>query len=224
MTLAELIARYRTVTNDHVVPGYLTDEQATDFFNEALQQACIRARLLHENEDPDICTIAVVSGTARYALHATLFELDYVGFRADGDSRTYPVRLVSQEWLDTHVADWREREDDPRYAIQDDTGLRLIPRPNKPGVLKLEGYRLPKTPLSVADMSGVPEINAAHHLKLVDWVEFKAFSIPDSEFIDPSRSAAAEARFIRYFGMPPDADLARMTREDFPHAVEGFLP
>ena len=59
-----------------------------------------------------------------------------------------------------------------------------------------------------------PEINQAHHRHLVHWALHRAFSKPDSETIDPTRAATAEAAFTRYFGPSPDADLRRSTRHD----------
>ena len=38
------------------------------------------------------------------------------------------------------------------------------------------------------------------------------------------RAASAEAAFTRYFGLLPDSDLRRRTREDVPHFNTAFLP
>lgn len=222
MNLAALISRYRILANDKAEPPFVTDEEAAAFFNEAVQQACVRARLIHESANPSTCAINVTEGVSVHPLNSSLYEIDHLSFTPDEETRAYPLRLTSPEWMDDNVADWRTREGDPRYALQNDESLRLVPRPTRPGMLTLEGYRLPLAPLELPD--DVPEIHPGHHPHLVDWVLSRAFSIPDSEFFDPQRAAEAEAQFERYFGPAPDADMGRLTREDFPHAVAAFMP
>ncbi len=222
MTLAELMARHRTLTTDDVDPYFVDDEMLTSFLNEAVAEAAIRGRLLHESADPGICQISVVADTSVYSLHASLYELDHVAFRPAGDTLRRPVKQTSQEWLDANVQDWRDATGDPEYLIQADTTVRLIPRPDRDGALLLEGYRTPKTPMAAP--TDTPEINGIHHIYLLEWSQFRHFSILDSEMYDPARAATYEAAFSAYFGERPDVDLRRITREDVPHVVTAFLP
>lgn len=223
MTLAELMARHRTLTTDDVGPPYfVSDEMLAGFLNEAVAEAAVRGRLLHESADPDICQISVVAGTAAYPLHASLYELDHAAFLPSGETRRRPVKQVSQEWLDACAPEWRDEAGDPEYLIQADTSVRLIPLPERDGTLLLEGYRTPKVPMAAPTDS--PEINALHHPYLVEWSQFRHFSILDSEMYDPARAAAFKAAFTAYFGERPDSDLRRITREDVPQVTEPFLP
>lgn len=225
MTLADLIAAYRTDANDKVVPYFASDEDVTGWLNEAEAEAAIRGRLIHESDAPAVCQIAVLAGTASYPLHASLYELSHVAFRQDGEVTRKPVRLVSSEYLDAVVCDWRDAEGLPLYAIQGDSGIRLVPKPVAAGTLLLEGYRLPMEPMLLAEQeTATPEINGAHHRHLVQWALHRGFSVPDSESFDPNRAAIAEAAFTQYFGHRPDADLRRITREDVPHTVVPFWP
>ncbi|NML24326.1 phage adaptor protein [Zoogloea dura] len=223
MTLAELMERHRTLTGDSVGPPFFVpDPLLISFLNDAVAEAAIRGRLIHASAEPDACEIAVSAGDAVYPLHASLYELDHVAFRPDGQTRRCAVKQTSQEWLDANVADWRDAEGDPAYMIQGDASVRLVPRPARDGLLQLEGYRTPKTPM--ADPDDVPEISALHHLHLVEWSQFRHFSIQDSELYDPARAATSEAAFTAYFGPRPDADLRRISREDTPQVVSAFLP
>ena len=222
MTLAELIQAYRVASGDLAVPPFFEDPDLAVFFNEAVRQACVRARLIHESDDPDICTIPVLADTATYPLHAALYELDYSAFLPDGETRKRPISLVSQDWLSAHMDDWRDEVGTPEYAIQLDTSIRLVPRPDRAGTFFMEGYRTPKAEMAESD--DTPEINALHHNQLVHWVLFRVLSIPDSELLDLEKAQRAEAAFTRYFGPMPDADLRRITREDVPQAVVSFMP
>lgn len=222
MNLAGLIEAYRVAASDRAIPHLAEDADLVAFFNEAERQACIRARLIHESADPDICTLPVVSGNSVCPLHPSVYELDHLAFLADGEARFTPVRLVSQEWLSAKLDDWRDESGAPEYAIQSDTAVRLVPRPDRDGVLRLEGYRTPKEEM-LAD-NDTPEINVQHHAHLVHWVLFRVFSIPDSELLDLEKAARAEQDFTRYFGPMPNADLRRITREDVPQVVAGFMP
>lgn len=222
MDLAGLIEAYRVAASDRALPYLVEDAELTAFFNEAERQACIRARLIHESANTNICTIPVVSGDSVCPLHPSVYELDHLAFMADGETRFTPVRLVSQEWLSSKFDDWRDMSGAPEYAIQSDTALRLIPRPDRDGALRLEGYRTPKAEMVAND--DTPEINTLHHAHLVHWVLFRAYSIPDSELLDLEKAAKAEQDFTRYFGPMPDADLRRITREDVPQAVVAFMP
>ena len=222
MTLAQLIARFRTEANDQAVPYFCSDADVTAWLNDAVNEACIRARLIHESSNETVTKITVVAGTAVYALHASLYELDHIRF-VDEDDNSNAVRLVSTEWLDGNVmSEWRAWAGTPQYAVQTDKHIRLVPKPDIAGSVMMEGYRLPITAMSQG--TDTPEIHAEHHRHLVHWALHQGFSIPDSEFFDKDRSAKAEAAFTQYFGLRPDADLRRITREDVPQHVEAFWP
>lgn len=215
MNLQSLIKQFRHDADDAVIPYRAEDEAVTGWLNEAEQEACIRGRLLHESANPAVCQIAITTGIAHYSLHPTLYEIDYLAFKPTGDTRRSDVQLLSCEELDRIEPGWRERTGRPDYAIQSDTALRLAFTPDTTGMLFMEGFRLPLAAMTA--ISDEPEINAAHHSKLVHWALHRAFSVPDSETIDPARAQLAERAFSQYFGLRPDADLRRATRQDVEH-------
>lgn len=221
MNVEALVKQFRTDADDGVEPAVLWEtESIIGWLNEAVAEACIRARLLHESVNPAVCQIAVTAGATHYPLHPSLYEIDYLAFKPTGDTRRSDVTLLSREELDRIEPGWRDRTGRPEYAIQSDTALRLAFTPDTTGTLFMEGFRLPLAPL--ADDADQPEINAAHHAQLVHWALHRAFSVPDSQKIDPTRAALAERAFTRYFGIRPDADLRRATRQDVPQHNQAF--
>lgn len=223
MQLKELIRRFRVQANDKVEPYFNEDEDVIAWLNDAVKEACIRGRLLCESQNSDVCKIKVNAGRSNYDLHNSLYELTRIWFEpADGKTGSF-ISITSAENLDrTYYRDWKSMSEFPRFLIQDDTTIRLVPCPNIGGELQLEGYRVPLS--AMQNDTDVPEINSIHHVHLIQWVLHRAFSVPDSEFFDPNRSAIAEQEFTDYFGIRPDSDLRRITREDVPHVVQPFMP
>ncbi len=222
MNLEQLIAQFRIDAEDLVQPYLWLDEWVAPWFTEAVSEAAVRGRLIYEAADPAICEIAVTAGTATYPLHASLYELVSLRFKVAGSDRSEPVHIKTREELDRIRPGWRDETGTPRYAVQDDTRITLVPRPEVAGTLHVEGYRVPLKAL--ANDTDKPEINQAHHRHLVHWALYRAFTKPDSETIDPQRAATAEAAFTRYFGPSPDADLRRSTRHDEVQTNKAFYP
>ncbi|ENU86131.1 hypothetical protein [Acinetobacter sp. CIP 102129] len=224
MVLSELLRRFRVDANDKVEPYFNEDIDVIAWLNDAVNEACIRSRLLHESQSPDVCKIAVTASSSQYQLHPSLYELTQVWFEPDNGFRGSSLSLVSPEYLDQRYGpeNWRRLNGMPQFAIQDDTTIRLVPTPDVSGELQLEGYRVPFSPMQ--NDTDIPEINQIHHVHLINWALYRAFSVPDSEFFDPNRAAIAEQAFTDYFGPRPDSDLRRMTREDVPHVVQPFFP
>ena len=218
MNLEQLRRRFRVLAKDTVEPFLYADDDIADWLTDAEAQAAIRGRLLLEDMIPAVCVLPVSVGQAGYKLHPKLYELVNVRFKAFGDTRSEPLQLVSREWMNDNVRDWRDADNwsytsaSRRYAVQSETGLRIVPAPDVAGELLIEGYRLPLKPL--ANDTDRPEIHEASHEKLIQWALFRAFSVPDSESFDPQRSENAQAEFTRHFGLSVDADLRRSTRTD----------
>jgi hypothetical protein len=235
MNLQDLINRYRFEAFDSVVPYLVSDAQVIMLLNEAQEEAALRGRLIHENTDSAVCRITSTEGQASYPLHQALFELSHCSFIVDGETMRNNLGIVSAEYLDkldqtenqgwvdsygSMIDTWRDAYGLPLYVIQTDNGLRLVPTPSSFGMIILEGYRFPLQQLSAMD--DVPELNVAHHVKLVQWVLHKVFNVPDHDLFDPSRADRALDSFEKYFGIRPDSDLRRITRHDVPHHVEVF--
>lgn len=219
--LEQLIARFRQDALDTVEPHLWSDEAVTQWLNDAQAEAAVRGRLLYESDLPAVCAVAVIAGTAGYALHASLYEITHLSLKEQGDACTWPVLLKSTEWLDENVRNWRDLEGRPQWAVQTDTRLRLVPRPVAGAALRLEGYRLPIKQL-VGD-NDAPEIHTAHHRHLVHWALHRGYSQPDSDGRDPGKAETAYAEFERYFGLRPDADLRRATQIDEPQVNKVHL-
>lgn len=219
MTRDELVREFRIAAQDQVEPHMWPSSWLESWLKEAEEEACIRGRLLHESSNEDVCEVDVGPGEAQYPLHPALYEIDHIALREAGDQRRRPLRLVSQEWLDNHIRDWRDLSGRTEYAIQGDTSIRLVPAPEREGVLLLEGYRLP------LERAGEwrPEIHKAHHRHLLQWVLFRAFTVPDADMADAERAALAERTFTNYFGHRPDSDLRRITREDTDHHNKAWI-
>ena len=218
MTLADLIRRFRTLAGDTKAPQFWKDADITDWLNDAQVQACVRGRLLLEDANPAMCVIDIEADRHTYPLHRNLYELVRLDYKAAGESCSTPIKMVSREWLDDKQPQWRDVHRATRYAIQGETSIRLVSTPLTAGVLTIEAYRLPrKAMLSEYD---TPEIHQASHEHLIQWALHKAFSVPDSEAFDPQRSGLAERAFTAYFGLLPDSDMRRITREDTPHTVK----
>lgn len=222
MVLAELIRRFRVAAFDMEQPYLFADTDITDWLNDAVKEAAIRGRLIHESTNPAICTINTVAGVSVYPLHEALYEIDALHWISSASpERHEALYLISSEDMGAIWSDWRTRtHSTPEYAIQGDTSLRIVPAPLDAGTLHVEGYR---TPIALMqDDNDRPEINIIHHEYLVLWALHKGFSVPDAETFDLNRAALAEQGFTDYFGVRPDSDLRRTTRTDTPHTVKPY--
>ena len=222
MILSELIRKFRVAAFDMEQPYLFADEDITDWLNDAVKEAAIRGRLIHDSTTTGVCTISTQPNVSVYALHESLYEIDSIHWlSADDPYNANPLCLTSQEEMGDIWHDWRTREpNSPEYAIQRDTNIRIVPAPNVAGVIALEGYRTPLTPMTLD--TDRPEINIIHHEYLIQWALHKGFKSPDAETFDLNRAALAEQEFTEYFGERPDSDLRRITRHDTPHAVKPF--
>lgn len=222
MTLEQLIARFRIDAEDMQAPYLWESEWLADWFTEAQNEAALRARLLLDDYTPAVTQIAVTAGVDSYALHPKVYEIARMDFTPASGRATEPW-LTSREKLDREHPGWRSwPQGDPCRAIQTDTRIRLVPVPSQGGTLTLEAYRLPLKAL-VSD-NDKPEIHEAHHLHLVQWVLYRAFSKPDADGFDPGKAAAAYGNFEGYFGLRPDSDLRRSTRHDETQVNVPFWP
>lgn len=212
MDLEQLTAQFRIDADDLIEPHFWEPEWIAVWLTEAQAEAAVRGRLLYEAADPAVCQIAVAANAATHELHQSLFELVHLRFQPTGAATSSVLSIKAREELDRIRPGWRDETGTPRHAIQDDTRITLVPRPEVAGTLHIEGYRVPLNAL--ANDTDKPEIHEAHHRHLVHWALHRAFSKPDSETIDPARAETAEATFTRYFGPSPDADLRRSTRHD----------
>lgn len=221
MTLSELINEFRVLAFDEVEPYLFSDEKIKNWLNEAVNEAVVRGRLLHECDDVKVCQIAIEKDKAKYNTHELLYEITHasISLPSIDNGRRVPVCIVSFEEMSKSDSDWRYDDDKPCSIIQHDTYIRLSHTPKENGILYLEGYRLAHGMVNDDDK---PELHIAHHIHLLDWALHKAFAIPDSEVFDVNKSMMAEQRFTQYFGIRPDSDLRRITRHDVPHTVKPF--
>lgn len=223
MKVEELIRRFRALAGDKTEPYLWSDDEVVDWLNDAQAQACIRGRLIREDELAAVCRIALEPGKHTYRLHPSAYELINLQLVPLAD-RARPLHLVSREWLDAERPDWRTSDRPAEWVIQDDSTIRLVGTVAAGDVLALECYRLPIKDLSAEQDQTSPEIHPSHHIHLVDWVLHKAFSVPDADSFDPTRADKAEAAFTRYFGPLPDSDMRRTTHVDVPHYNRAILP
>jgi hypothetical protein len=215
VTLAQLIAQFRTDADDVATPVLFSDAAVTGWLNEAVDEAANRALLIHDVSTTAVCRITVTAGVAVYPVHTSVINITRCAFTPTDDENTeYEMQGSTEYEQDKLQPGWRKLEEVPSAFIHKDTSLRLNRLPPA-GVLDMEVNRLPLAAMVLT--TDTPEIAARHHRHLVPWALFRAFSVPDSETLDPNRAALAEREFTKMFGIRPDATIQRASETSLPH-------
>lgn len=212
MNLGALIDSCRTLTRDVLKKFLWSDEEWIGALNEAVNEACIRARLI-ENENIELYN----SEDRRYAdIPEHVFSIQRVTF---GGRR---LILCEKSWIDECEGDeWEERTADIPVACYEVGGkLRFYPVPNAIGAIKAHGFCVPEFPMK--NKQDEPEgLKPRLHEKLIDWALHVAYSKADSDTFDAGLSDKHEAAFERVFGPRPDEKAMRRLRINVRRHVTG---
>lgn len=225
MEVGDLISEFRTVTGDHGTPPLWGDKSLIAWANEAQREAAIRAKLLRDFTTPEVVTIPLVAGQRVYRLHPKVFDIDAVSMTRvfDGaDPDPCLRRLDYAGWCGTEdVISGRLRTGwADTFTMYDDASgdgfsgiaivLDRVPSDQYTGTLHLSVYRLPLEDLEFK--TDEPEIAQQHHMKLLNWILYRAYSVRDAEMQDLGRAADHKALFTDDFGEMPDANVRRKQR------------
>lgn len=208
MELADLLLDIRDELDDEAVPPLWSDEKLVRYLNEALDEAAVRARLLVESVDPEICSIALVPGQASYPLHGAIILIR----RAALASRPSECLLrTTTAALDDNCSNWRTQPGRPEFVVVDQQGsgktLLVSPVPTVADTLQLTVLRYPTEAerFEPGDTDSEPPFDAAHHRKLVHWACFRALNKRDVEQQSTADADRHLQLFEAHFGPKPSA-------------------
>lgn len=233
MTLDDLIGRFRQRADDAASPPLNDDETVRGWLNEAVNEACIRARLIFDTSSAFL-TIPIVVDQAVYTLDPSIIQIADMWLT----NRRWILEGTDQSALDRGSIfprwrgryrhhdcyalwgrNWRTWKGSPRYFIQDGTRLQLVPIPTEVDTLNLSVYRLPVDSEVMDAPAEEPVIAAQWHDRLIDWALFRAYDSKDGEEIDDTRAGIALARFEASFGKRLDAAVERKRAERRSHTT-----
>lgn len=215
MRVEEFITRFRDAVHDVAEPYFWTDGEIVAYLNEAVQEACERAKLIEERS----MSLALLAGQDTYDLHPSVFEVKRLSLLGR------PLNETCVEELDCDAPGWELRTGLPRWFIFEQASgaqpprVRLAPTPAMAEVAGLTVYRGALKELSADIPTARPEIPSRFHERLMDWVMHRAYLQQDAEVFDPSKAATSLALFAQAFGERPDANVQRKQRDKRPPVV-----
>lgn len=219
MKVADFIAEFRDTVSDNAEPYFWTSESIVRYLNEAVQEACERAKLIEDRSTSVVCAIEVEAGVSTYALHPSVFEIK----RATLAGR--PLDETSVEAMDADCTGWELLQGTPRAFIFEQASgaspctIRLVRTPTKAEALALTVYRGALRPLSADQDQARPEIPERFHERLMDWMLHRAYLKQDADTFDPNKAAVSLGLFVQAFGARPDANVQRKQRDRRPTLV-----
>lgn len=217
MQVSEFIKRFRTTVQDVADGQFWSDPEIIGYLNEAVQEACERAKLIEDRSTAAVCSISLLAGESTYDLHPSVFEIKRLTFRGR------PLGETSVEALDCESPGWESRVGTPRcFVFEQASGVsparvRLVPAPSAAESIALTVYRGALAPLSIG--IDEPEIAARFHERLLDWMFHRAYLKQDADAFDPNKAATSLGLFVQAFGERPDANVQRKQRDRSPPIV-----
>lgn len=219
MKVADFIEEFRDAVGDNELPYFWSSEIIVRYLNEAVQEACERAKLIEDRSTPTVCSVTLQAGESTYHLHPSVFEIKRLSFRGR------PLDETSVEELDSDFPGWESRGGTPRmFVFEQASGgqppkVRLVPTPTAADTIALTVCRGALKPLSADLDQSRPEIHERFHLRLMDWMLHRAYLKQDADTFDPNKAATSLALFVQAFGERSDANVQRKLRDRRPPLV-----
>ena len=214
MDLAALRSALRTtVLDDTVVPYQWSDETLTRFFNNAVREACIRARLLKVDAvtDAKACRIAVAANQDVVKFDPSILAIRS-GIVEGGCDPLYALPAESMDKVEPGWDNGVQVASRPCYMVMDlaQKSFRLFPAPSEAIVLRLRAWRVPKDEERMTAKSDEPVIALSDPEELKHWAAHEAYASSDGELQDLQKSAMHLDLFENRFG--PRPTLHEMSR------------
>ncbi|SDZ16954.1 DUF6682 family protein [Delftia lacustris] len=219
MRVGEFIERFRRAVDDLEAPHFWTDEDVIGYLNEAVQEACERAKLLEDRTTPAVCSITLEPGKSTYALHPSVLEIKRLSLRGR------PLHETSVEELDCTHSRWETRQGMPRHFVFEQAAgrgaphVRFVPEPLEADTVAMTVYRGALNDLPVHACHSEPEIPERYHLRLLDWILHRAYLRQDAEIFNENKAAVSLGLFEQAFGERPDANVQRKHRDKAPPII-----
>ena len=188
-TLAELVTRWRLKLDDNTEPYLWSNQEFTDYMNNAINQLCREIPLIEDYSTAAICNVTVLNGSTTLSISDRIIYIK----RAKLLSQERPLTMVSLEHMDYKYSDWEDAtSDEPSLLIVDGMGtnkVRLYPPSNAADTLKLTVIRLPQYDMTYAsDSAASPEIPGKYFDKLDNGVIYQAYLKQDADTMDQKKS------------------------------------
>lgn len=218
MKIKALIEQFRSDTDDLKKPYGWDDPELIRLFNEAEEEAAIRARLIFDRTST-VTEIPLRAGDRTVAYDETIFDIE-VGFLVDASGNRHKVTPTDRTEQDRVNPDWRTNVGTPTAFVVDDREIEFSAEIDATYTLFIECYRRPaKEMKSVED---APEINGIHHRMLVEWVKHRAYSKPDTDFFDAGKAKEAIDKFEDHFGYRPNPNIRKREQSNRPHRNKAY--
>jgi hypothetical protein len=209
MTLEEYIADARRDLDDVVQPYLYSDAELIGWFNQAVLEATIRARLLKDDAatNPDLCALPVTAGQQDVTYSNDIFVIRHAAMAG----ATRPLKRYTSKTMDRLEPGWDQHDPadiagEPKYLVMDMSQrvARLYPPSATAGTLNIRVWRKPLEAERMEVSSDEPVIAISEPVGLKDWVLRCAYLVKDSELYDEARAARHEGIFEARFGPRPD--------------------
>lgn len=202
MNKGELRNRARREMKDAIKPYFNSDPDLDTWLNEAEVEAARRALLLVDSTS-EATEVELAAGELGGDLHPAVIFIR----RARLVSTKRPLIPKVSRTMDEELPSWEDATPSTPIVFVPDwqTGyFRTFPPTNVADVARLTVVRKPLR--SMVNDTDSPEIPEHYHLMLLDWVKFRAYSQPDSDFFDQQKADRHEQAFIRNFGQSAPID------------------
>lgn len=207
MNVKSLEASFRDTVDDLKIPGLWSPAEFLRYLNEAVNDACERARLLEDFETPEITRITIRAGKASYPLDPRIIDVR----SAKLDLQNAPLVARVPDDLDRDYPQWRTQVGRPWAYVDNTNTITLVDIPVADDVLRL---RVVRRPLQELTKDGdCPEIPPHLHEQLLQGVMARAYMKRDADTFNPQKAAEHEVLFTRCFGAKRTANVARKHRE-----------
>lgn len=213
MNLRDLRAALREMLDDQTEPPLWPDETVDRKLNNAVREACIRARLLKDDaiSKPTLCSYPIVAGQVSVKFNPAILV------PRSGALKGTACKLwaLMAEGMDKVCPGWDTDSGSPgapEYMVMDlaQKTIRLHPVPDVAYTLQLRVWRMPLDSERMKAEDSEPVIQIPDAEELCHWAAHELYLKADSETEDKQKSAEHLALFEQRFG--PRPSLLEMAR------------
>lgn len=215
MNARELLASLREMLDDETEPYLWPTASLLRRLNNAVREACIRARLLKDDEDslPGLCRVQVAAGQTIVRFRREILAVRN-GRMSTGCHKLWALTAAS---MDRFRPEWQNDgacAGEPEVMVMDlaQKRLRLYPAPSAAGTLYLRVWRAPLAceAMTASRLEACPAIDIPDAEELCHWAAHESYLVKDAETEDKQAAADHLALFTERFG--PRPSLHEMAR------------